>query len=314
MSPLAVDAEALTRSFGELMAVDSLSLGIPTGEVFGLLGPNGAGKTTTIRMLASLLKPTGGSARIFGHDVTREGDEVRRLIGYVTQQLTARYQLTGREAVEIDAALYHVPRKRVRERAREVLELVGLTEHADRPVQEYSGGMKKRLDLACGLLHHPRLLILDEPTLGLDVQARHNIWEHIGILRDRGVTILLATNYLDEADRLCERLMIIDRGREIVTGTPAELKRAVGADAIEIETNAPQAVVETVDGKEWVRRVATTNSTVHVYVDDASVAMPTLMRDCLDRGIELQRVTYSEPSLDDVLLLHTGRELRENGR
>src|SRR6266545_4517265 len=259
MSPLAVDAEALTRSFGELMAVDSLSLGIPTGEVFGLLGPNGAGKTTTIRMLASLLKPTGGSARIFGHDVTREGDEVRRLIGYVTQQLTARYQLTGREAVEIDAALYHVPRKRVRERAREVLELVGLTEHADRPVQEYSGGMKKRLDLACGLLHHPRLLILDEPTLGLDVQARHNIWEHIGILRDRGVTILLATNYLDEADRLCERLMIIDRGREIVTGTPAELKRAVGADAIEIETNAPQAVVETVDGKEWVRRVATTN-------------------------------------------------------
>jgi ABC-2 type transport system ATP-binding protein len=197
-------------------------------------------------------------------------------------------------------------------RAREVLEIVGLTEHADRPIIEYSGGMKKRLDLACGLLHHPRVLILDEPTLGLDVQARHNIWEHITALRAEGMTVLLATNYLDEADRVCDRLMIIDHGKEIVTGVPAELKHSVGGDVVEVETDGAQAFADRVQSESWVKRVAVSDGTAHVYVEDATRAMPALMRQSVDLGIDLKRVSYSGPTLDDVFLQHTGRELRES--
>ncbi|MFI6485458.1 ABC transporter ATP-binding protein [Nonomuraea sp. NPDC050663] len=227
-----VETEALSRTFGERTAVDALTLHIAPGEIVGLLGPNGAGKTTTIRMLATLLPASSGTARVCGHDIRDDPDAVRRSIGYVMQQVSPMgyYLLTGREKAEIEASLYHVPRKRVKERAAEVLDLVGLTEHADQLVQEYSGGMQKRLELACGLLHRPELLILDEPTLGLDVQSRHHVWEHI---RTLGVAVLLATNYMDEADRLCDRLTIIDHGRTVVTGTPAELKEALGVHTLD---------------------------------------------------------------------------------
>ncbi|MFI6315877.1 ABC transporter ATP-binding protein [Nonomuraea sp. NPDC050556] len=227
---LIIDA-LLSRSFGDRTAVSDLELQVSPGEVFGLLGPNGAGKTTTIRMLATLLPPSSGSASVCGFDVVRAAGEVRRRIGYVMQQVSPMgyYMLTGREKTEIEAALYHVPRRQVRTRAAEVLELVGLTADADRLVQEYSGGMQKRLDLACGLLHRPELLILDEPTLGLDVQSRHRMWDHIRSLCDEGMTVLLATNYMDEADRLCDRLTIIDHGRSVAAGSPGELKAALGA-------------------------------------------------------------------------------------
>ncbi|MGP4101618.1 ABC transporter ATP-binding protein [Nonomuraea sp. KM90] len=232
---LIIDTERLSRTFGDHPAVDGLTLAIAPGQIFGLLGPNGAGKTTTIRMLSTLLPPSAGTARVCGYDVVRAAEEVRRRIGYVMQQVSSMgyYMLTGREKAEIEAALYHVPRRRVKTRADEVLELVGLSESADRLVQEYSGGMQKRLDLACGLLHRPELLILDEPTLGLDVQSRHHMWNHIRSLCDEGMTVLLATNYMDEADRLCDRLTIIDRGRQVVTGTPAELKSALGAASLD---------------------------------------------------------------------------------
>ncbi|MEV0386068.1 ATP-binding cassette domain-containing protein [Nonomuraea sp. NPDC050643] len=226
---LIIETDRLSRAFGDHPAVDGLALAIAPGEIFGLLGPNGAGKTTTIRMLSTLLPPSGGTARVCGFDVVRAAGEVRRRIGYVPQQVSpmGHYLLTGREKAEIEAALYHVPRRRLKARVGEVLELVGLTESAGRLVQEYSGGMQKRLELACGLLHEPELLILDEPTLGLDVWSRHHMWDHIRSLCDEGMTVLLATNYMDEADRLCDRLAIIDHGRQVAGGTPAGLKAAL---------------------------------------------------------------------------------------
>ena len=308
-----VDAAALTRTFGSFKAVDGLDLSVGRGEIFGLLGPNGAGKTTTIRMLATLLSPTAGGVAVCGFDVTRQPREVRKRIGYVQQQVPMnRYYLTGRECAEMEASLYHVPRKDVRARAAEVLEVVGLTAHADKRFPTYSGGMQKRLDLACGLLHKPELLILDEPTLGLDVQSRHHVWEYINELRREGVTVLLATNYLDEADRLCNHLTIIDHGKVVVTGTPRDLKREVGADVISIGTGDAARLSALLEGSAWVKRIAPSDEGgLHLYVADAAAAIPAIMRTAVEAGITLERVTYSQPSLDDVFLLHTGRELRD---
>lgn len=308
-----VEAEGLVRQFGSYRAVDGLDLRIGRGEVFGLLGPNGAGKTTTIRMLATLLAPTAGSARVCGFNVVGQAKEVRRRIGYVMQQIaTNRYALTGRQCVEMEANLYHIPRGAVKQRAEEVLDLVGLLPAADRLFPTYSGGMQKRLDLACGLLHRPQLLILDEPTLGLDVQSRHNVWEHVRELQSQGTTILLATNYLDEADRLCGRLTIIDKGQAVVTGTPSELKRTVGADVVQVATAGTEALAAAIAGEPWCQRTVTPEpGQLNAYVHDAATALPALMRIAGERGIHLDKVTYSEPSLDDVFLMHTGRELRD---
>lgn len=308
-----VETHGLTRLFGEVKAVDDLELRIEPGEIFGLLGPNGAGKTTTIRMLATLLTPSSGTAHVCGFDVSRKAGEVRKRLGYVMQEIApALYFLTARERVEMEASLYHVPRNRVHDRAEEVLSVVGLLEDADKRFTNFSGGMQKRLDLACGMLHEPEVLILDEPTLGLDVKSRHNMWEYVRHLQSRGVTILLATNYLDEADRLCNRLTIIDHGRVVVTGTPSELKRAVGADVVQVSTSKPGALKHAIEPEPWVQRiVAVESGEVLVYVRDAAAAIPAIMRLAAAAGVELDRITYSQPTLDDVFLMHTGHELSQ---
>jgi ABC-2 type transport system ATP-binding protein len=307
-----IETEALTRAFGPQRAVDELDVVVERGEIFGLLGPNGAGKTTTIRMLTTLLAPTAGAARVCGFDVVRQPGEVRRRIGYVMQRIPWRGLLTGRECVEIEAALHHVPRKLCRGRAEEVLDLVGLLPHADRRWVTYSGGMQKRLDFACGLLHRPDVLVLDEPSLGLDVQSRHRVWDYVRDRRDGGVTVLLATNYLDEADRLCDRITIVDHGKEVVTGPPVELKRALGGDVVHVTTSAIDRVRGAIESQSWVKSVAVTDAAdLHVYVDDAPAALPALVRLAGEAGAEVSRATYSQPTLDDVFLLHTGRELRE---
>ncbi|WP_181871054.1 ABC transporter permease [Sphaerisporangium album] len=305
-----IETVGLSRVFRDRRAVDGLELHIAAGETYGLLGPNGAGKTTTIQMLTTLLAPSEGRALVCGLDVVGQAAEVRRRLGYVSQEKGVRHRLTGRESVELEADLNHVPRSLRARRVEEVLDIVGMLPDADRFVAEYSGGMQKRLDLACGLLHLPELLILDEPTLGLDVQSRHRVWDHLRRLRDQGITVLLATNYLDEADRLCDRITIIDGGREVVTGTPAELKRGVAADTVHVETTAPHELRTAVEGAAWVRQITLTDRRhLRILVDDAAKALPEVMRAALDRGIDLESVGRSAPTLDDVFLHHTGRDL-----
>jgi len=313
MSP-AIETVGLRKSFGDNVAIEALDLSVERGDVFGLLGPNGAGKTTTIRMLTTLLAPDSGAARVCGFDVSAQPSEVRRRIGYVMQRVAYRGLLTGRECVEIEAALYHLPRREIPLLAKAALDAVGMLPHADRRWTTYSGGMQKRLDLACGLLHSPEVLVLDEPSLGLDVQSRHNVWEFVGDRRLGGATILLATNYLDEADRLCNKVAIIDNGRVVVQGSPSELKKAVGADVVEVATREPERMRRVIETEPWVKKIVIGDlGDLHIFVEDATVALPAVMRMGLEHGIELEKVTYSQPSLDDVFLLHTGRELREVG-
>jgi ABC-2 type transport system ATP-binding protein len=309
----AIETQGLTRAFGGKNVVDGLDLAVTRGEIFGLLGPNGAGKTTTIRMITTLLASTAGIARVCGFDVARQAGEVRKRVGYVMQDIPrGLYALTARERVEMEAALYHVPRSLIRTRADEVLGAVGLLQDAGRPFMQFSGGMQKRLDIACGMLHQPEVLILDEPTLGLDVASRHGMWEHVRTLQGRGVTVLLATNYLDEADRLCDRLTIIDKGRAVITGDPATLKRGVGADVVEITTAQVQPLAAAISGSPFVSRTFWPGGdTLTVYVTDAAAAIPAVMRIAQDAGVHLDRVTYNQPTLDDVFLLHTGHGLQE---
>lgn len=310
--PAIIETTRLARSFGSNRVVDGLDLRVEAGEIFGLLGPNGAGKTTTIRMLTTLLAPSSGTARVCGFDVGREAGEVRKRVGYVMQEIPlGLYALTARERVEMEASLYHVPRASVKARAAAVLEVVGLLGDADRRFTTFSGGMQKRLDLACGMLHEPQLLVLDEPTLGLDVQSRHNMWEYVRGLQAKGVTVLLATNYLDEADRLCDRLTIIDHGKMVVTGVSMALKRAVRADVVQVTSPTERDLLAALQTQPWVVRVAGNGAgDVTVHVADGATAIPAIMRVATDAGLTLDRVTYSQPTLDDVFLLHTGHELR----
>jgi len=311
----AVEVQDLVREFGPLRAVDGLSMTVDEGEILGMLGPNGAGKTTTIRILTTLLRPSGGTAKVCGFDVVSQPDEVRRSIGYVMQEIPLDYLMTGREHLELQAHMYHLPRRDVKRRVQEALELVELTEAADGKAYDYSGGMKKRLDIAGGLLHRPRVLILDEPSLGLDVQSRHKVWSYIEGLRREGVTVLLATNYLDEADRLCDRLVIIDKGRVVVDGTPEDLKASIGADviAIELESGAERLAAALASRPE-VKSTVLAHTGLHVYVPDAASFLPALIRLADELRLKPGAVTYKRPSLDDVFLLHTGHELAEDGQ
>ena len=317
----AVDTQGLGKWFGSVCAVEDLNLTVQEGEVFGLLGPNGAGKTTTMRMLLTLLRPTQGTAKVFGLDIVQQARDVRRLIGYVPQEKSVDRYLTGREHLRLMASLYHLSGPEAKNRVKEVLKVVGLEEKADDLVGSYSGGMKKKLDIACGLVSNPKLMFMDEPSLGLDVQSRLRIWEHIRELRERGITLLMSTNYLEEADQLCDRVAIIDGGAVKAIGSPDELKKGLGSDriAIEMGQTSPsliQQLVETIRTHEFVHGVHQRDHVLEVWVKPDEEAFPVIFKKVSSSGHPIQAIHYLRPSLEEVFVRHTGhgiKEVQENG-
>jgi ABC-2 type transport system ATP-binding protein len=302
----AIVVENLARRFGDLVAVDHVDFSVAQGEVFGFLGPNGAGKTTTIAMLTTLLRPTEGRARVAGHDVARAAGDVRRAIGIVFQEPSLDERLTARENLEFHAVLYGMPRAERRERIAEALRLVDLEARADHLVEQYSGGMRRRLEIARGLLHVPAVLFLDEPTLGLDPQSRRAVWEHIRSLRDQtGVTIFMTTHYMEEAE-FCDRIAVIDHGRIVALDTPEGLKNMVGGDVVVVTAPDPAALLGHLAGQflDATRR----DSEVRVEVDDGARFIPRLVRGFPG---EIDGASVRRPTLDDVFLKLTGRTIRE---
>lgn len=313
---IAINVSHLSKSYGTHTAVDDLSFHVYAGEIFGLLGPNGAGKSTTLRTLITLLHPTSGSAAVLGHDTVREADTVRKLIGYVPQERAIDRFLTGREHLELLGALYHLSKDEARKRIAELLKLVELEAHADRPAKTYSGGMKRKLDIACGLLPDPKILFLDEPTLGLDVQSRLRIWDYVRMLKARGMTVVMTTNYLDEADQLCDRLAIIDGGKIKALGAPAELKIALGGDIVSLtikETGRIGALAAAVTGQPAIRTVNTTATGLDIRVESAEKAIPAILEAANRLDCRLEFIDYHRPRLDDVFIAHTGRSIKDDG-
>jgi ABC-2 type transport system ATP-binding protein len=309
----------LRKSFaakgGQVEAVRGVSIDVHQGEIFGFLGPNGAGKTTTLRMLTTLLPIDSGTATVAGFDVAAKPRQVRARIGYVSQLGGADELATGRENLILQGRLYGASRARVAPRAEALIGLLDLAEFADRRVITYSGGQRRRLDIALGIVHEPSVLFLDEPTTGLDPQSRANLWDHIRALREQGTTVFLTTHYLEEADVLCDRLMIMDHGQIVAEGTPRALKQQVAGDAIVISLRAGPSdagpAATALRDQPYVRELTAEDGQVRLYVDDGGTALPELIRVLDAHSIGVRSITMSEPSLDDVFLLQTGRSLRE---
>jgi ABC-2 type transport system ATP-binding protein len=308
----AIAAVSLRRTFkGGIEAVRDLDLSVSPREVFGFLGPNGAGKTTTVRMLCTLLPPTAGQATVAGLDVVSDAAAVRRAIGVALQEIGLDPVQTGRELLELQCGLYGITGRRGRERAAELLELVGLTDAADRRTKTYSGGMKRRLDLATALVHSPQVLFLDEPTTGLDPASRLTVWDEVRRINDSGTTVFLTTQYLEEADKLCDRLAIIDDGRIVAEGTPERLKAEMGHDVVSVSLNGadPEATRSALAGLPGLERVMPEPGALALYVDDGASSIAEIVRR-LDRDrIEVGAISVARPSLDDVFLKATGRRL-----
>jgi ABC-2 type transport system ATP-binding protein len=311
---IAINVSRLCKTYDNHKAVDDLSFQIYAGEIFGLLGPNGAGKSTTLRTLITLLHPTSGTATVMGYDTVREADRVRTVIGYVPQERAIDRFLTGREHLQLLGALYHLTKEEAAKRIGELLKLVDLEAHADRPAKTYSGGMKRKLDIACGLLPDPKILFLDEPTLGLDVQSRLRIWEYVRMLKARGMTVVMTTNYLDEADQLCDRLAIIDGGTIKTLGSPAELKIALGGDIVSLtlkETSRIQSLESDLTGRPAIKTVRATTKGLDIRVETPEKALPTILESANRLGCEVEFIQYNRPRLDDVFIAHTGRAITE---
>ncbi|MHB2000061.1 MAG: ATP-binding cassette domain-containing protein [Solirubrobacteraceae bacterium] len=312
---VAIVAEDLRVEFGEVVALDGLSAELEAGAVFGLLGPNGAGKTTFVRILATLLKPSAGAASVLGHDVCSAPLAVRRRIGLAGQFAAVDEELTGRENVEMVARLYRVPRREARRRAEEVLERFGLSDVADRRVSTYSGGMRRRLDLGASLTGRPPVILLDEPTTGLDPRTRQELWDTVEELRRDGTTILLTTQYLEEADRLAQRIALVDHGRIVAEGTAAELKARVGAEVLSVRLQDPAALPRAVKAlgdlaAESEPLLDAAAGEIRLAVSTPSVSAEAVRR--LDAiGVPIAALQLEQPSLDDVFLTLTGRSATE---
>lgn len=294
----------LVKKYGNLTAVDNLTLDISENEVFGLLGSNGAGKTTTIHMLATLLKPTSGTATVNGYDITNQPAKVRASIGIVFQAPSSDDMLTGYENLHLHAMLYSVPRHMRKQRIEEVLELVGLTERKHDQVKTYSGGMRRRLEIARGLLHKPKVMFLDEPTLGLDPASRESMWKYVRrLVEEEKVTIILTTHYMEEADMLCDRIAIIDKGRIVALDTPAKLKAGLGGDIIRIKTKKfMQQDIDKIRQFSFVHKLEQSDGFLVLSVDNAKRDLPVLLQ-----NVEAESAEFTSPTLNDVFIQLTGR-------
>jgi len=313
---VAIETARLGKVYDGVTAIQELSFKVFAGEIFGLLGPNGAGKSTTLRILITLLRPTTGQATVLGHDVVREADCVRRSVGYVPQERAIDRFLTGREHLLLLGDLYHLSKDETRRRIAELLKLVDLEDQADRPAKTYSGGMKRKLDIACGLLPNPEILFLDEPTLGLDVQSRLRIWDYVRRLHERGMTIVLTTNYLDEADRLCDRLAIIDGGRIKALGSPSELKAGLGGDIVSVilgagEMTRVEALASALKGLPSIKSISTKPTGLDIRVESPEKALPAVLEAANRLACRIDFIDYHRPRLDDVFVAHTGHAIRE---
>ena len=314
-----IETKGLAKTFktrkGNVEAVRGVDLQVQEGAIFGFLGPNGAGKTTTMRMLATLLDPTNGQARVCGYDLRREPGKVRTKIGYVSQKGGAEPRDTTRENLVLQGQLYGMSTSAAQARARELMQKLDLASFADRLVETYSGGQRRRLDIAMGMMHRPALLFLDEPTTGLDPQSRARVWEEVQRLRADGMTIFLTTHYMDEADTLCDRLAIIDDGQIASEDTPGALKRQISGDSIALGLDMLDGLAVRVNElllmQPFVREVLPTKEGLQIYVESGEANLPTLMRLLDQANIPLRTVTLARPSLDDVFLRLTGRSLRE---
>lgn len=300
----------LTKTYGNIKAVDRLNLKIRKGEIFGLLGPNGAGKTTAISMLCTILKPTSGTALVSGHDIVKEPEKVRKSIGIVFQQPSVDDLLTGRENLKMHTLLFEIPREIRKKRIDEVLKLVDLEKRADDLVRTYSGGMRRRLELARGMMHHPAVLFLDEPTLGLDPQTREHLWEYITKLaRKEKMTILLTTHYMEEAELLCDRVGIIDAGKIVVLDTPKKLKEKLrGGDRIVIRTKNPH--VAALEKMECIKSVRRKGDVLHLIVREGGCNLKRILEESGDVE-DVEDVEIKPTSLNDVFIHYTGKQIRE---
>jgi ABC-2 type transport system ATP-binding protein len=312
-----LETVGLRRTFrgraGTVEAVAGVDLKVGAGDIFGFLGPNGAGKTTTLRILATLLPPTSGTARVAGFDVARQAREVRTRIGYVAQSGGSYRESTGREELVIQGRLFGMSKADAGRRAVEILEALDLSDAGDRTCKTYSGGMRRRLNIGIGMVHRPALLFLDEPTTGLDPQARARLWEEIRKLRETGTTVFLTTHYLEEADALCDCLAIIDHGRIVAEGSPDELKREIAGDVLTVGVNGNgNRVVELMAAQPFVREASLEDGLVRLYVDRGEEAVPQVLRLLDSHGLAPSTMNLHRPSLDDVFLKKTGRSLRES--
>jgi ABC-2 type transport system ATP-binding protein len=303
-----ITTKNLTKKYKNLIAVDKLNLEIEKGEIFGLLGPNGAGKTTTISMLCTILKPTSGTAKVNGYDIITQSDKVRSSIGIVFQEPSVDDLLTGRENLEIHSLIYKIPSEIRKKRVEEVLNLVGLEKRADSLVKTYSGGMRRRLELARGLMHHPKILFLDEPTLGLDPQTREHIWDYIKKLsKEEKITIVLTTHYMEEADLLCDRIAIIDSGKIVVMNTSKNLKNKVGEDIVVIKMSKPDMLA--VKKLKFVTSFEKKDGSIQITIKDSNKNLQKL----LCRIGKIESVEVRPVTLNDVFIHYTGKQIRHEG-
>jgi ABC-2 type transport system ATP-binding protein len=310
----AIVVEALEKSYKDVRALDGISFSVPAGEVFGLLGPNGAGKSTTVRALTTLTRPDGGTARVAGHDVLREATAVRRAIGYVPQASGVDREATGRENLLLQGRLQGMRGPQLERRADELLDLFGLGDKRGAQVKTYSGGQKRRLDVAIGLVHRPRVLFLDEPTTGLDPEARVAMWDELTRLSSQEMlTILLITHYLEEADRLAERVAIVSRGKVVVEGRPDDLKRELRGESVTVELGAPaDGAAGAVEALAGVHEVLVEGRRLHARVERGAETAPAILAALETAGAPARSVTIARPSLDDVYLHYTGRDFHSD--